>query len=359
MIRSIIFLIFFASSISVFAQRSFFLSAESHYGFIIPHSNAIKSASNSNPYGLQLNTGYALNSAKVNEQCKCIPRVGLSFLYTNFDNKNILGNGYTISAFIEPYLTIKHKLKPLFRFASGISYLDKTYHPVHNPDNLFYSSSLSFLLQASLGIHYSLNKKTDLMGYGSFNHISNGGISLPNKGINFPTASFGLNYNFSSIEVIERSKKSILDLYGSKIKFPLTVLLGYKKADRLTSRRYTVLGLNQAVMWHTSLLNAISFHVEIMNDEAIRHIETNSSYRNVTNFSLGPGHRFLFGKFSLQQYIGFYIQKPLEHYTPEFHRWTLDYEILTNLHAGLSMKAHRQVADALFFNIEYQFRKKI
>ena len=49
-----------------------------------------------------------------------------------------------------------------------------------------------------------------MIAFGSFNHISNGGIKQPNLGMNWPTVGIGFDYNFNplTLKPIKKTKIS-------------------------------------------------------------------------------------------------------------------------------------------------------
>ena len=48
-----------------------------------------------------------------------------------------------------------------------------------------------------------------LTASGNYNHISNGGLKQPNKGINYPTLALGLDYIPNPILIQNREKRRI------------------------------------------------------------------------------------------------------------------------------------------------------
>jgi len=165
-----------------------------HRGFIIPHSEAIKDIAYSKPWGIEWNVSKHINSQAAWNECSCYPRIGISAAYFNFDNPSVLGNAYWLTPYIEPMLGAHRKLFFSFRLGAGLAYLDNVYHPIRNPNNLFYSLPVSFSLLANTALNVRATSRFLLRLLANYHHLSNGGMQLPNKGINFSTFSVGIDY---------------------------------------------------------------------------------------------------------------------------------------------------------------------
>ena len=170
-----------------------FYGLKAHYGFIISHSEEVKPISQTNPYGIQLEYSRLKTSDKAWKSCYCYGRTGLSLAYFNYANPRVLGSSYNLLYFVEPYFTYKGPLKFSLRGSIGATYLNKKFDATTNPENLLFSSHFSFYLALSLSLNYHLNEKYAINLSANYNHISNGGQKQPNKGMNFPTVSIGVD----------------------------------------------------------------------------------------------------------------------------------------------------------------------
>jgi hypothetical protein len=325
-------------------------------GFIIPHTESVRSISNSNPWGVEANLAWHYSDEKARSYCNCFPRLGIAMMYINFDNPSILGNGFTLAPFVEPFLPIRSKWLFSIRFSAGGAYLTRVYHPVTNPENLFYSTNFSYLLSLSPAIVYQLSQNWNLRISADYNHISNGGNQQPNKGINFPTASIGMDYIFEPVDFTKRMVYNYEDV-GYKHTFRIIVSGTGKTPSYETNKRNVVFGLNSTYGRTISRLSILTAGVEFVNDGALKaelH-HRNPSPPDHKRAALLAGHELMIGKFSFSQQLGFYFYSPAKPRDPVYQRWGLDYHISRKVFAGINLKAHRHVADFMDFRIGLKY----
>lgn len=165
-----------------------------HYGFVIPHTREIKNIADSYPWGISADLSIHFTDSASWQYLHAYPRLGATLAYYNFDKPDVLGSAYALIVYAEPFLAAHKDFGLSFRMGLGIAYLDNVYHPETNPDNLFYSTKISFPLVANLMTNYRLDDYFLLRAGATYKHISNGGIRQPNKGINFPSLSIGVDY---------------------------------------------------------------------------------------------------------------------------------------------------------------------
>ncbi len=340
-------LVIFIITNNVYGQTYNFYGAKSHLGLIIPHSEDLRSISNTTPWGIQLEWSRLKATEKAWNNCNCYAQSGLSFNYYNYGNPDQLGNSYNLIYFTEPYLNFGNRLYYSFRAGIGVTYLNKVYDAESNPENTFYSSPISFLLQASLNVNYKLNQHYILSASANYNHISNGGMQQPNKGMNFPTASLGLSYT-PELLTLEKREKSLINknklLYYIRLFGTLPEVEG-NEIDENT--RKLLLGLTGGALYHITQTNAINAGVELISNGAHKEAaeRMNEDYdHHVVNLLLG--HNFIFGRITFNQQLGFYIYRPFPATSKDiFQRYELLYQLGDRFQVGTSLKAHGHVAD--------------
>jgi hypothetical protein len=180
----------------LFGQSIKRLGLEGSYGFIIPHSRELRPLSQTNPIGITLHYQNLNTSFKNWKNCNCFYYMGLQFSYHNFGNPDVIGSATSLTGTFEPIIWRNNKWTLSLLSGLGLSYLNRVYDEVSNPENVFFSSHLSFLIFLTPKIEYSLTHDWGLNASISYNHISNGGQSQPNKGINYPMVGLGLVHYF-------------------------------------------------------------------------------------------------------------------------------------------------------------------
>src|SRR5688572_10229565 len=163
------------------------------HGFTFAHSAAVENTKGSRPTGVELTLGWQRTDSSVFALCNCYPRKGLLVAYYDYDNA-ILGKSVTAAYFLEPMYQLGKRSYFSFRGAAGFSYLTNPYDSLRNPHNRSYSTRISGYLLVGIGAWFQLSDHWWLSPSINYQHISNGGLREPNKGINWPTAGLAVSY---------------------------------------------------------------------------------------------------------------------------------------------------------------------
>lgn len=325
-----------------------FLGGKIHYGFIIPHYEELEEISKEKIWGFQLDFSRLFTSQKAWSNCNCYSRVGLTFHYFDYRNPDILGHSYNLVLFAEPYFNFKNRFRLSLRGGMGLNYLDKVYDEESNPKNLYYSSSISGILNLALNLNYMLKENYQLNLGINYNHISNGGMKLPNKGMNFPTLSIGMDYIFRprTLSVLEKYpglKNKTLHYY-SRLFWSFRKVEGNEDYDQVTN---LMLGLEGGIIRGISNINGLLAGAEISYDGSYREMNRRSpgDYSPLV-ISLHAGHVFVLGHFSFTQQMAYYaVHKSASNNKSFFQRYGMFYNFGKMVSLGFSLKAHGHVAE--------------
>lgn len=330
------------------STHHYIFGVKGHTGFIIPHSTEIINVSNTKPYGFQIDAGRINQSQKAWNKCNCYSNVGLSFAYFNYNDPSILGNSYNLIAFMEPLLSYNPKLNFRFRAGAGLSYLTRIHDATTNPTNLFFGSSISGILLVGFSAHYKVTENWNVNAGVYYNHISNGGQQEPNKGMNFPTASAGVEFNLNTLTITPRDNKAPVD---RKIHLFLGAF-GNRRTVKSTATeplavRWQV-GVYSGMIKKFTTTNAWMAGTELSYDASVSEQgRRNGEDTSPILFSILGGHQFCFGRFGFSQQIGHYTYRD---YTTDwlfFQRYALVYQVGRRIQTGISLKAHAQEAEQM------------
>lgn len=335
------------------------LGLKTNYGFIIPHSEDIKSISDANPWSVELDYSRLKVDEKTYQQCACYPKSGFVISYINFNNPKIIGHGFTFVPYIEPFFGDYKKLMFSLRAGAGFVYLTNPFDSISNPQNLFYSTHTSFVLLMNFRLNYFLKNNINLSFSANYHHISNGGIKQPNKGINFPMASIGINYILNPQKFGNDVKIPFQEIH-KKRNFYVASLFYTQKEIGEDGRIYPLFGADFFFKRIIGRVSMFDWGTELVIDQsARRRVELDSSGKFGSDhkyFAFESGHTFLLGKFWFSTDIGIYLYKRYSTYDKNwFQRYYLTYWITNNFNLGVSLKAHRHVADFLDFRIGVAF----
>jgi hypothetical protein len=343
---------------STAGQNTPVVGLRADYGFIILHSQSIRPIGKSYPWGLSVDISRHYKSAKAYNSCLCFPRLGLSTTFWEFDNPKVLGQGLTSVFFIEPFFGAHNKLSFSFRSGLGLAYANRPYDAVHNPDNLSYSTRISFALLVGANINVRLNPHTMLRFAGNYNHISNGGMNEPNTGINYPTFSLGLDYylhqQIAFTPFFQDDWKSNTDEKSWIFVHAFASAKQLSGSDK--KNRYPIFGLLTEYWYRVSRINALSAGLEIMSNHNHRkEIQRAGLQYDHKKAGLLVGNVFLLGKFNFSQQFGIYLYDPYRRNAAVYQRYGLDWKFAKSFTTGIGLKAHGHVADFLEFRLGLLF----
>ena len=337
------------------------LGIRSHYGFIIPHSQAIAGISDSNPWGIEADLAWHLTRERIWKHCYCYPRAGFSLDYFNFGFPGVLGHSVALYPYIEPYIWPKKRVSISFRFGIGPAWLTTIYDPDTNPDNFFFGSHLSFVAMLNAALNVRLTGRVSARAAFNYNHMSNGGLVQPNVGMNFPTVNAGFDYSFSEVSFPARDKDTALVLYPDDSWWDLYILGTGKNNDIDTEKHFPVIGAG--ITYNRLLGRMLAFNAgtEWISDFALKDkLERDFTHDprpppDHNRAALLVGLELLFGRFSFLHQWGIYYYAPYQARHLVYQRYGLNLRFTDRLYLGINIKSHAQVADLLDARLGIRF----
>jgi hypothetical protein len=112
------------------------------------------------------------------------PRIGFSFIYTDFGDKDILG--YAVGAFpnIEYFFINRNRFSAGFQLGVGIAKLSRYYDIIENPLHNAIGSSWNNVSRLAFHIDFQVAGPWYLHTNAHLTHYSNAGTQMPNLGLN-------------------------------------------------------------------------------------------------------------------------------------------------------------------------------
>lgn len=333
---------------SIKGNKIYSAALGAHYGFIFAHVEEVKNTRGSLPWGIELDINMRLMNNPAWNECNCYPRSGLNISFFDFDNP-VLGNGINASWYIEPFLSVNHRLNFSMKGAAGISYLTNPYHKEKNPENQSYSTYLSAYLAAGLGINFSVAKHFSGKVSAYYNHSSNGAVKEPNKGINWPAGTIHVYYVFNPVSFPPKQKKELQPYFKKPLRKEIYFLATQRTLLSNEDIHYFIFGAGANFSKQISGMNALNAGAEIVFDYAFRTRLRNAG-ENQDKFiqpSVLAGHEFLMGRFNFSQQLGFYVVNRGPFYDAVYQRYGITYSFTNKIAAGINMKVHRHIANFL------------
>ncbi len=338
------------------SARPTVLGVSADYGFLIKHTASLREIDDAYPYGISVDWGKLLLTQKAWEFCSCFPKVGASLSFWSWDNPDILGHGLLALGYAEPYFNTQKRWNYFFRMGLGGAYLTNPYDEVSNPLNESYSTHLSFVLLAGAGVQYRLTDQWSLRLSANYNHTSNGGVSTPNKGLNFPTLSLGVSKSIVPVVFPD------LDRLGKRrppertTRWSLLHFSGWSNATVGDKDKFYVSGIAATYSRWIGGRSALTGGTELILDfSRKRQLELEDSNNSFVQGGALLGHEFWLGRVTFSQQLGVYYFNEYRVNDDVYQRYALTYHLHKNFFAGFSLKAHRHVADFFDIRIGYTF----
>ncbi len=330
-------------------------------GFIIPHADDLRAVSASRPVGLTLEYSRTALSQAAFARSNCFARVGTYLTYTTFNNPAELGESVGTGAFFEPMIRAG---KPLFfsvRTTAGLVLLSRVYDPVSNPRNTFFSTPLSGFLGISFSTHYRVGHRLEASLMASYNHISNGGTRLPNRGMNYPMLGLGITYYTHHAEFPDTRLWPEPPLTARH----LTRLVGFGSIRTvlgeaaLPTQLTWLLGFTGTYAYCLSRFHALGAGLEVVQDGYLREVLRRSGLPG-SAWQVAPlaGYELGLGRYTFATYLGYVLNQPASQPgSPLFQRYQLLYNLPGGAVLGVGLKARLQVAEGFDIRVGWRFQR--
>ena len=331
-------------------QRGVFsLGGRLHRGFIIPHSKDIINVSRSNPYGFELQAAWLMTDERHIQRSGMVSKRGFTAHIFDFDNRQVLGRGVGLTPFVQPVFWPHRRLRASLQTGLGFVWLNRVYDAESNPTNLFFSFPLSMLAMVNIYGEYVLTPHWELSAGFNYNHISNGGMKQPNKGMNFPTFNIGAAYAWNP-RPIQRPLRDDSWRQSPRNYGYLQAAGSVKNAPAADGQSDAepqwLLGGAAVAGRKIGRLSALAVGAEWMHDGFQREmLDREGSGLSAWKVSLLFGHELLVGRVRFASHLGAYLYSPAPNIDPVYHRHGLHYRLSSRLWVGGTLKAHRHIAD--------------
>jgi hypothetical protein len=358
---SLFAVLIFSSCLALHSQNAdtsghYFAGFQAQYGFIIPHTSKVEPVSHTKPYGFEI----SINRLKTSEEnWRILNRYSISGIqlgYFNFQNPGILGSAFVLTIFTEPVMSFGKSWMFSIKAGTGLSWQTRVFDYERNPLNTFFSTHLSFPLYLTARFRYILNANTCLTLSGSYNHISNGAVNMPNYGMNFPTIQFGIEHFKKPVPALERKygaekHRKLKDQY-----IVVQTIAGYKI---VYGEPVYAFGLHSRYTWRFRSHYAINAGAEVILDAGVeRTIKIEDRELDYKRAAITAGQDFLFGRVVFTQNLGYYIYSPFRAKSSLYQKYELSWRILPEFMAGVYLKAHTSDAELAGLTFSYILKCK-
>ena len=318
-----------------------------HYGYIWAHRPRVEHLTTGHTQGFEISLQTQSDGSKWWHRLHHYPQTGISLMYFDLANHEVVGNAAAAVGFINFPLLRSDGFQFSLQSGAGLGYLTKKFDPVTDHKNMGIGSHLNAAIRFGFQTRWQVSKKIFLHLDYDITHFSNTAYRLPNLGINNISLSGGISYHFHDPEKFQvqdippLEKKWMIEVvYGTGVKenfppdgkqyFAHTV---YFQALRLFSQK-SRLAAGADVFYDLSLFRFI--------DDAV----SNSEKRiKVIRGGVHFGYEMQVNHFSLLVHMGYYLLDQTKIDGQFYHRYGLKYNLGRHCFINLSLKTHWARAD--------------
>jgi hypothetical protein len=296
------------------------------------------------------------NGSRAWHRANNLPQWGAGLFFGHTGSQQYMGNMAGAFTFINLPLLKKGIFSSQLRSGIGLGWVQHPYDKISNHKNVLIGSAfnayINFLWKNELQLTPLLAVNAGL----SFSHLSNGGSTLPNLGLNIPAFSVGLKYGAGSKEKI---KDKNLPTYNKKWSYQLLAAAGIKQAPWVESSRYLINTFNAEVSRRFSYSDYIGGGLVIFYDRSLEihpaGIPTLKRKNNKVQAGVYMAYEHAFGRLSVPLQLGMYVfNKDLSPLL--FQNLGFRYQISQKLSGQFLMKTHMGKADHVSLGLGYTLK---
>jgi len=281
------------------------------------------------------------------------PQWGIAFLFGNTGSRQYIGKMYTLFAYINTPLIRTQNFTCSFRFGAGPGIVEKPYNIYTNPKNTIIGTRLNAYINLMLQNEFRISSQLYFNAGLAFTHLSNGGTTLPNLGLNTPSITAGIRYGLTKPDITRRRS---VDSFASKIIYRLSLTVGEKQIGLVGGPFNTIIVLQPEITRHFRCNHAYGAGVAVyINPEAERdkkQIPTNGQPVPVLQAGLYGSYEHFFGRLSIPVQLGTYFYNKGDN-PFIFQQIGLRCKINTHFNTELLLKAHMGKADLIHAGVGY------
>jgi hypothetical protein len=348
--------LFFLSNAQIDQPRSF-IDFNIFLGNITVHNDNITHLVQGHPNGFILGWNKRVSGEKPWHSRYNYPELGVSFVAQNFNNPT-LGSSYGVYGHYNFYFLKRHLM---LRVAQGISYATNPYDKFDNPKNIAFGSDL--LSGTYLMLNYVRPQLFGPIGVQlgtTLLHLSNANIKAPNTSINSITLNIGLT---AILDYDEKMKDvdSLEENMDKRLGFGFLFRTGINQSDVVGTPQFPFyifsafaekrLNPKSLIMIGGEYFNS-KFLKEYIYYQSVAYPESNvSEDLDFKRLGVYIGHELLFGKFSVQTQLGYYVYSPFDFEGRIYNRIGMKHYLTSKWFVSATLKSHAAKAEALEFSL--------
>jgi len=281
------------------------------------------------------------------------PYWGISYIHGNTGSKKYIGNMDAVYGFLSIPLIKAQQFTTSFRLGAGLGWVQKPYNVYTNPKNTVIGTRLNAYISLLLQNEIKITSRVFLDASIGMTHLSNGGTSLPNLGLNTPLVAAGIRYALNE-PVAE--KKSSSKFFQKKISYTISVSAAVKQIQWIGGPYNIIFVVQPEIMKRFAPNHAygggISFFLNPYSGKDFKLFRTDIESTNAIQVGIFGAYEHFFGRLSIPLQSGAYVYNRGK--SPcMFQQFGLRYRLNTHLNTELQLKTHMGKADFIHAGIGY------
>jgi len=234
------------------------------------------------------------------------PRWGLSFITGNSGSRQYIGRLNALYGFIDVPLLTSKIYKGSFLIGTGLGWVGKPYDLQTNSKNTIIGTRMNAFINLQLNNEFTISPRFHLVAGLGFMHLSNGGTSLPNLGLNIPILSAGLRYACSK-PVVEKQKKHADFIKHTTLK--VYTAIGIKQTPWIGSNHYLINTGQVEIARRFATNHAYGGGAVVFYNRTLRPSVSDNTSGNLSKWQVAAYgcYEHFFGRLSIPLQAGIYL----------------------------------------------------
>lgn len=320
------------------------------YGFLWAHRPTMSHLVNKHIPAVEVSLWKTTNKTKCWHTPYKDPQAGASITVIPLGDER-LGTAIGLYPYVIFPLSGHHKKLSLnIQLGWGAGWLTKKFDPVENHKNNAIGSHLNTVILIRGLTKYDCSEKLTFEFGVGMTHFSNGGMSMPNLGLNIPMLEAGMHFRIASVnETCNEAETARMLRTDSLVNdrhwhFTAVVAFGANDIGVPGGNRFGAANLQTSYMHNTARKHRFGGGVDVMYSQGVRHNMVYSDDPTTPLQAVQLGVKFSYelvlGRFYMPYEMGVYAYSKYKEAGVVYNRLAARYLINDHLVANLSLKTH-------------------
>ena len=318
-------------------------------GRIQAHHEEMKPMCNKPFFAGELRFGAQTTGRSYWQQKMKYPFMGVGFYASEFQKKEI-GHPLAVFGFMEIPAWRGSKSVVSTSWSLGLSFHFNEFDSVANPDNLAIGSDLNAFVGFSARYKYQLTERWELGGGLSFHHFSNGGMKMPNLGMNMLSVNIIASYLPSKRRL--EFHKPIAPEITKRYEFNVMCATGI--CETKNKGRFYNTTLSMALSRRMSYTRTLGLGLDVFYNGYVKEKYPKDEpvpLKYLTTPAVFANSDLIAGRLRINVGLGFYVAHVDEYSLPFYERAGVRFYPQKNLFVNVSIKANGGRAEFIEWGI--------